>query len=630
MSEENRARDEAHEERVQRHWRKAVTQWLTTRITRTTKRFLLFSYQEVDLPMTEETAATLLGFMTDHLDLPESVIRETVVGLQEEARLTDAREMLQYLGWVLACIFGILFAMAAYAQGADYAFNQTHPLFMMRIVLAGFALIIPAGSVFRAKPIARRRALRQYGNTPAVLEAYCDIEEAGVLRNLGRRRAAIAAALSLACVIGAVLAGLPTPLHQQVAERVTYPSRVPEASLDRILTADGQLTDGGRRALDRAIAGFEPGADEALALAAYAQLKAGAGYPEAAAREGLTRQIAAVDPTADHAASLVGDILARVPWTLEPFFEKYRAADSYTARRVLQEIAKAAQAGPLADRVERALRVTCPQTSPGAFLAAAMTSDDLGPAAGLLAEADDPARIAMYAEALADQPNRPEDIVPALYRLRERGLSLKAFFPGGVAIALDLTALNPPTEIPEGAGTPAGSRFLVISRTEKDEPAERLDTRPADGYDGHDKRDASLFTVRAETAALDRLPLSRLPASWEDCDWLAISDMVFVYGGCLEGKSPVRFYPVYGRLYRLLLVEREGLLPRRLAASKTVDAPLDQKVARWTNTAVGTSIVSWQRAPAAGRWAADQVKQFLDGLERAGWDIGHPDAAGEP
>ena len=421
--------DEAHEQRVQRHWRKAATQWLTTRITRTTKRFLIFSYQEIDLPMTEETVVPLLGFMTDHLDMPEHRIRETVASLKQEARETDTREALLYLAWMLACIFGVLLAMVAYTKRVDYAFEKTHPHFLQCILLAGLALIIPVSAVFHAKDIARWRARRRYRNPRAELEAYCDIEDAGILQNLGLRRVAVTAALSLACVVGAVLAGLPTPLYQQVVEQADRFSRIPEASLDRILTADGQLTDDGRRALDRAIAGFEPGSDEALALAAYAQLKAGAGYPEEAAREGLARQIAAVDPAARPDASLIGDILARVPWTLEPFFEKYRAADSYAAQRVLKEIAKASQAGPLTDRVERALRVTSPQMSPGAFLAAAMTPDVLEPAADLLAQADDPARIAVYAEALADQPNRPEDIVPALYRLRERGLSLKDIFP---------------------------------------------------------------------------------------------------------------------------------------------------------------------------------------------------------
>ena len=81
--------DEAHEQRVQRHWRKAATQWLTTRITRTTKRFLIFSYQEIDLPMTEETVVPLVGFMTDHLDMPEHRIRETVASLKQEARETE-------------------------------------------------------------------------------------------------------------------------------------------------------------------------------------------------------------------------------------------------------------------------------------------------------------------------------------------------------------------------------------------------------------------------------------------------------------------------------------------------------------------------------------------------------------
>ena len=241
----------------------------------------------------------------------------------------------------------------------------------------------------------------------------------------------------------------------------------------------------------------------------------------------------------------------------------------------------------------------------------------------MMNELTDPEQMKLCAQGLAGQPNQLEEILPVLYHLRQREYSLGELFPNGIRLNMDLSKLNLPQDIPEGDDPlPADSRGLVITRTETKAKAEQLKEEPGDGYSWHDKSDPSSFDVCLETVWMDRMLPEQMPAAYADCQWLAVLDMQYVYGGCITklkdfatGKEEQgqHYYPVYGCLCRLMLAEPDSLEPRRLISSLSADADKDQVVSRWTNTTVGTSVSTYRAAPDFdGAWKDDALRQFLN------------------
>ena len=625
-------RDDAHEERVRKYWRDALIDWMRAKVQSVREGSFLFRYYTSKVILSEEAQGAAVTFLTDHFDWTADHAECRIDTCSKEAIRKWANKRLANAFGLIVFVFGMLLIAAAVNEQANYRLMETRPWFLLGVLLLGLVLLIPVLYLVNAKALAQRRARARYGDTPEVLEAYCDIQEAGAWANLGRRALAVCGALTLCAAIGGILLLQPPTLARQVADALRYDWNIPEKELDVCLLTDGQLGERGRRAIDEVLKNSEPGSAKALILAAYAHLKTAAGYPEAAAREALTAQIAAMDPEVYYSDSLIRQLLERIPWARDPLFDRYAGADAYNAESVLKLIAEHCQDEPLEDRAARALRITGKRLTAADFLSRSLTPEDLPALGGLLAEADDPERRALYAGALADQPNLPGDIVPVLYRLRERGAALREVFPNGVRLSLALTGVNPPAEpLPEANAPLSGSRYLILSRTEQDEPAESLKTPPAEGYDGHDKADPTLFDVSIEAALMDRLPLERQPAAWQDCDFLILSDMMFICQGSIrdddrtasKGETTVttRYYPIYDRLYRLLLADPDGV-PRRLIASRTLSVSTDQQVNRWINHSTGAGIVYWEGAPRPDKtWAGTQLGLFLNSLEAAGWEI---------
>ena len=407
----------------------------------------------------------------------------------------------------------------------------------------------------------------------------------------------------------------------QIMTRYTFDTQIMD--LDEALLRDGRLTEGSCAAISRAMDRYDAGSDEAVRLAIYAVIRVPHGYPEEEARRRLTEQAAAIDPSKYYGSGTLETLFREAPWALDLLFDRYARADGHSARSMLNTIAKNSGGLPLTRRVEMALSVENKDLTALEFLTASLTEDDLPGLRAMLTLSTDPEQLSLCAQALAEQPNQPEDIVPILAHLRQQGVSVAELFPQGIRLNTDLSPLNRSDGIPEGGDPlPPDSRFLIISRTEGEVKAEELSAQPDDGYSCHNKEDPSTFDVRLETAWMDRTHPEQMPETYADCEWFVVLDQQYVCGGFLTDLRDYAtghteygryFYPIYGSLSRLVLVERDGLVPRRLIASQSVEAETDQTVARWTNATTGASISTYRPAQRFdGAWKDEALRSFLD------------------
>ena len=393
--------------------------------------------------------------------------------------------------------------------------------------------------------------------------------------------------------------------------------------LNQALLTDGKLSDKSRECMDRVMDSLEPGSKKSQRLAVYAVIMTEYGYPEEAARRKMTEQIAAMDMKAEYDDAAFKALFSKAPWAMDPVLEKCNQSDGYSTRSMLKLIAEYSRNLPLERRMELALANTNTDFSSVDFLSECLTEADLPELRATILKETDPERLSLYAQALAGQHDRPENIVPVLYHLRQQGQSLGQLFPHGLTVDLDLSALNETQGFPQDdAPLPADAKYLIICRREADVKAERLKTQPEDGYSCNNKENPAAFVVSFETTWMDQIPMDRFPASYEECQWLAVVDLQYIYGGYLtelkdyatgaveQGKN---YYPVYSSLHRLILVEREGLVPRRIFSAMSLDADTNQTVMRWTNIGVGTSMTSYGVAQKFdSTWKSDVIRQFMD------------------
>ena len=398
------------------------------------------------------------------------------------------------------------------------------------------------------------------------------------------------------------------------------------AELDEALLADGQLTENNRALIDSMLDSYEAGSDNALRLAVYTLTKTKNGYPEEAARQRLTDQVNAMDiGKYSYKRTTLESLFTEAPWTLEPVFERFRIHWEHDSlvRDLLKVIAEYIRSRlPLEERVRWAMAVENTSFTSAQFLALATTDDELPELRALILETTDPNQLSLLAKMLSENPSQPKDIIPILYHFRQQDQSLAELFPDGVRLNVDLSSLNRQDSTMSDQQPPADSRYLIISRTEKEVKAEQLKKKPSAGYSCNKKTDPSTFDVRVETAWMDQVPLEQMPATYEDCQWLVVADTQYIYDGCIseledyatgQKESGKYFYPVYGVLQRLMLVECDSLEPKYLINIQSTDAMKDQTVIRWTNVSVGTSVSRYSVIPRFdSAWKDDAIQQFLN------------------
>ena len=441
-----------------------------------------------------------------------------------------------------------------------------------------------------------------------------------------KKRTVIYALILVACIVICFLAVLLSHGRRStdtITEIISsYSWNVSLDELDEILFTDGRLTEDSCAVIDSAMDEYVAGSVESLRLALYAVMRTKAGYPEETARRKLSEQIAAIDVTAYYDTSTIKTLLQNAPWVIEQLFEKYREADGSYASSVLKMIAENSSARSLEDRLKWAMSIRNTYLSGTDFFSASLTEADLPALRTIITELTDPEEVKLCAQGLANQPNRLDEIVPVLYHISQQGRSLGELFPQGIRLNTDLSGLNLLQGIPEGDDPlQAESKFLIISRTEVGVKEEALKEQPKAGYSCHNKANPLSFDVRLETVLMDQMRPEQLPASYTDCQWLAVLDSQYIYGGCItklkdfatgQEEQDENFYPVYGLLCRLMLVDPVELVPRHLISSVSADAITDQVVSRWTNTSVGSSVSTYRVVPSQDpAWKSEALRQLL-------------------
>ena len=621
-----------HEEHVTQHWKDALASYFQREVRVSSERVNYRTTRTTfSLQLSDASRCEAITFLASHFDRTLDQILSNIKDCANDAvqrkKSANGRAGLVFLPlFLLAMLIAILKDQPFYHH--LQATGALLPIGLGLLCLLAFAIVLMC-----ARSSALRRAAKKAGNPQETLESFCDVYAAGVFQNASRPAMGVCAAMLAGVGIFAYIRSLPPPLEERVKDTATgYNSTVPVSALDSLLLKNGQLDEAAVKALKQTLDGFPAGSEHALQLAVYAALRTDAGYPDGDAQQALDAQLAALNLSefaADSNLKLLEDIVRLLPGTRDPLYDRWLATGNPKRPTMATTFGQWWKADALDVKVDRAAEAAARGLSGDNFLEAALTEADLPGLRTLLDSATEPARITLLARALAGPLRDPAEIVPLLYQLRQRGVSLAETFPEGLVISLDLEHLNLSHNKDNWEyQRPDGDRYLILSRTEHNEPKEQKLRQPADNYDAHNKADPDIYTVRVETAYMDRVPLDHMPAAWEECDILIVADMTFMRESTITrtstttGKSyskTVSYYPTYGRLYRIIMAERDGIIPLPAYNYKYVRP--DSVSSKNSSMAylIDLEISSKYLAKADDRWTGQQLNAVLDALEKADW-----------
>ena len=254
----------------------------------------------------------------------------------------------------------------------------------------------------------------------------------------------------------------------------------------------------------------------------------------------------------------------------------------------------------------------------------ALTDEEINDLREYISTESDPENLALLAGTYVGTVKTPEAIIPVLYRLRATGISLGEVFPEGIEVAMDLEPMNysHANDKKAIAPIPAVEKFVILRRTEKAEPLESLRRKPEDGYDAHDKTKAENFDVLIEAGCMDRLPLEHFPASFDECTMLIVGDMTFEPNGYYQqrlasGTTISLYTPRYARMYRLMIVQKDGIVPIHMFAGLMIkNAELKQNV---SYPEVYLQLPANYLPKARTAWIDQQLDACLARYEETGW-----------
>lgn len=118
-----------------------------------------------------------------------------------------------------------------------------------------------------------------------------------------------------------------------------------------------------------------------------------------------------------------------------------------------------------------------------------------------------------------------DEVLAFIRFVRRMGVSLRLVYPQGAAI--DLKTAHCRIDDWASGAMPEGL-FLVMTRTEKREPYERLDGPPVRGYDGNASRGDAAFTVTLDMDVLSMMPEELIPQTMADCAAWVFLDTEYV------------------------------------------------------------------------------------------------------
>ena len=623
-----------HEDNVKAHWKDALTAYFKRDIRVTSQQINYRTTRTTfSLSLSDSVRCTAIRFLASHFDWPLDQVLQRVKNSAEQA-VQDKKSAHGRWGLIFLPLFLLL---PLYAWLNDHAVTRNGSMAVpITLLLAG--LIFLAVVLLTARGAKLKNTFKNATDPGEALETACDVCAAGPFRNASKALLAVSAAV----IVGAgglmVYRNLPPSLDIQVQDVVTgYNSSVPTEQLDRLLVKNGTLIPEGVETIQKSMVHLQSRPDHRLQLAVYANERVSAGYPEEEARLLLTDEIGKIilsNQKSDTERKLLTQMLEKVPWSISPLFDCWLTTGNKDDADMTAVIGGGLRPLKMTEKLDYARRAQAAGMPYDALLAVALTDEEITQLREQVYAETDPGALLFLARIYGESQTDPAIVVPLLSYVRQQGLKLGNVFPSGIQVSMNLEPLNLSHKDDDvDLQLPQVCKYLALTRTEKIEPLEHKFSQPSSTYDGNDKKNPDNFTVTVNTAMMDRLPDANFPATLDDCTMLIVSDMCFVYDGCItetttttysrstsRNSTSVFYYPTYARVYRIIIAERESVLPQYTAASLVVNSE-EVRSMRSSNTwTLQSEIRSKYLAKPNNTWASQTLDTLATGMDQASWN----------
>lgn len=485
--------------------------------------------------------------------------------------------------------------------------------------------------------------MKSVSGTSEELEKYCDVLSETILQSANKPLLAISLLMTAASLVFLVVSSRPPSLEKKIKTEIKASDFANlETTLDDIVLSgpsSDTIEQNTAEALIKVYDEFPQGSFEKYWLAYYANLKMKNGFPKENAKNMLNFQILSLDySSADTGIkrSFLEKGLGLYKEGPEPVLSRYFQTGSKTDKETAGIIGKQFVSIPLSEKIIKYKKFLEKGFPADSFLSAALRDTDIELMMLQIQAETVTDVVKSLAGIYASKCTTLKDAIPLIYTVRQKGLKLAEVFPDGIEIEMALPLLNPDhleddfSEQIQFSTNNNVEHYIVLSRTEKDEPYEEFDTGFAilADYDGHDKNDPTVFTVKLESLWTDAIPMENLPATSEECDFLIVSDMFFYNDGMIRHSSTtttksgytlsniIKYIPSYARVYRILLVEQSTGVPYYTFSAEIEETEeFNEKSSSYTSNArnkyLATEINDWQ---------LNNLSNFMGELEAAEWD----------
>ena len=617
--------EKQHEQNVKQNWSSAITDLFKKHVNTSSQ---MVSYNTTrttfSLNMNSAGVGPSMEFLASHFDEKPDELMNRIKTCGNTA-VENKKTKSQYSG--LFILLGI-FALVAIAQ-----MKLTSQVAFFLCSLVFLALVL-----FFSRRVRLSNTLKP-GNVNS-LERYCDILNEGLFQSANKTLLAI----SLIAVVGSlaflIISNRPPSLDQQIKTALVgtkYDGRL-TADIDSIIMKNEKISEHGQQAFLSVYDSSRQGSFEKFWLSVYASQKTSAGFPQETAKDMLNQQLlelkySSVDDIDKRDCLLTGlknSTLGGNPETFTQVLQSYFSSGSKTDKETAAVLGKNVKGWStdtgLSNKIDLYNMFRKNGFPAESFLGAALNNSDYPEFLAVIQQTEDLDLARTLASIYGKSCETLTDAIPLIYTMRGKGLSMEKLFPDGIEIQMALPLLNPEHlgDDYSDANISDYEKYIAISRTEKDEPYEEKKSENAipNDYDGHDKNDPSVFTVKIESRITDRIPLEHLPSTEEECNVLIVSDMVFFLDGIIEQTTSKsngytsnvtsrNYIPSYGRLYRVLLVDRETGIPL---------LDYDYNVLEVEEFSSSTANSRNKYLPIAdSKWATQTLDELLKELDEAEW-----------
>ncbi len=649
-----------HEKNVKLYWEEAVTEFMERCIKSSYARKSGKNVTTLDLNL-EKAMIPCVEFLSAHMveDLNGIILK--VRSCADDA-MRKAKVSASWFYWILLGV--ALFGSELLGLARFFWFFFA----LITIVLFGSLL-------YFSRKHALNEVFKNQRDPVNMMEDYCDVCAKSSFQLISKPWAVIISIIVLAILAYGMAPLIPKTKVRQIQNALAENQYSLDAeALDNILLTDSQITKDAHNDFIKAYDSQASGSVSGLRMAIYANNRTDRGFSSAEAETMLDEQIKNLDLAQinsntlnilNDAFTLSGRTIDSIlPGYLETgssdntdlaeWFGRQYSDSGLSFREIYNVSSKIAEAGLPSD----------------AFLLPAVSKQELkAEAIDFMREEKDKNSVVRLARLYAENINDLDDAVLLIGVVRNKDLSMKETFPDGIEIdSFDLRCLNQ-NYSPDSHDIIMTSDFhyLILSRTEKDEPFEGVKPRVnsdlfnpiGSSYDGNDKNDPSTFTVKIETDLLDRIPLENFPSEKDECNLLIVMDTQFSLAGSIEYYYTMKdsraydytYYPVYYRVYSIAMIERntktlEYFYDRLAIEPESVNKEESLSPAiQATYQAAGIDSATYNRifnsktyekagdaldeirkvylAPEDPNWFSKNMEEFLDLLDFAEWNNNH-------